>query len=35
MEFRKRHKKLYFCWVALSVLIVISMVVFLVSPLLY
>lgn len=35
MEFRKRHKKLYAAWVVVSVLVALSMVVFLVAPLLY
>lgn len=35
MEFRKRHKKLYFFWVAISVLVALSMIAFLFAPLFY
>ena len=35
MEFRKRHKKLYFFWVVISFLVALSMVGFLLAPLFY
>ena len=35
MEFKKRHKKLYFFWVVVSILVAISMVGFLLAPLFY
>ncbi len=35
MEFKKRHKKLYFFWVVVSVLVALSMVGFLLAPLFY
>jgi len=35
MEFRKRHKRLYAFWVAISVLVILSMIGFLVVPFLY
>lgn len=35
MEFRKRHKKLYFFWVVISLFVALSMVGFLLAPLFY
>ncbi len=35
MEFRKRHKKLYLFWMISSMLVALSMVVFLLAPVFY
>jgi len=35
MEFRKRHKKLYFFWMISSMLVALSMVAFLLAPVFY